>query len=52
MASDYGAAIAAALQLLKFEMSIWGFTFSFWQVMLFGMVAAIIIWFLVEVLIK
>lgn len=52
MASDYGAAIAAALQLLKFEMTIWGFTFSFWQVMLYGILITIVIWILVEVLVK
>ena len=46
---EFGVLINTCLRLLKMEFSIWGFTFSFWHILLFGMVAGIVIWFLTEV---
>ncbi len=46
---DFAAMLRTVMALMKLEMSIWGFSFSFWQIMLFGMVVGIIVWFLWEV---
>ena len=43
---DFAVLIQTVLWLLQLEFPIWGFTFSFWQIMLFGLVVFIIIWFL------
>lgn len=43
---DFAALINTVVSLMKLEMSIWGFSFSFWHIMLFGMLAGILIWFL------
>lgn len=32
---DFGAAIMAAVDVLKIPLTLWGHTFSFWQVFLF-----------------
>lgn len=42
--------IEAIVDLMKFEFTIWGFTLSFWGIMLWSMVAYIVIWLIVEVL--
>ena len=49
MLSDFGAMIEFSLSLLKFEMTIGEYTFSFWQIFLFGIVASIVVWALWEV---
>ncbi len=49
MISDFGAMLNAAMTIMKTELTLWGYTFSMWQVFLFGMVASIIIWILWEV---
>lgn len=41
---DLAAMIGTAVHVLKFEMVLWGFTFSFWQICLFGMVASVILY--------
>lgn len=46
---DFAAMLSTAMKLLQIEFTIWGFAFSYWQIMLFGMAASIIIWFLWEV---
>lgn len=49
MLSDFGQLIAKTVELFSIEFTIFGFTFSLWQVFLFDIVAGIVIWFLAEV---
>lgn len=46
---DFAAMLRTAMALMQLEMSIWGFSFSFWHIMLFGMAVPIIVWILWEV---
>jgi len=48
MLSDFGALINATVQLFSVKFTIYGFTFSFWEVFLFGIAASIIGWFLAK----
>lgn len=50
MISDVGALLSAVLELFKTEFSIYGFTFSFWQIFCFTVVASIVCWLIGEVL--
>ena len=43
MISDFGAVIAATVQLFSVELTIYGFTFSFWEVFLFSIAAGIVV---------
>lgn len=47
---DLKLLIEVIVDLMKFEFTIWGFTLSFWGIMLWSMVAGIVIWLVVEVL--
>lgn len=38
---DLAAAVGAAVNVMQFPMELWGFTVSFWQIGLWGMVAGI-----------
>lgn len=49
MLSDFGQLIVKTVELFSIEFTIYGSTFSLWQVFLFDIVAGIVIWFLVEV---
>ena len=49
MISDLGALFSWVLELFTYEFTIYGFTFSMWQVYLFDIVAGIVVWFLMEV---
>lgn len=40
---DFKAMIGLAVSLLKFDMTVWGFTFSFWDILIWSMVAGIIL---------
>ena len=42
MISDFGALLSFTLQAFSVEFTIYGFTFSFWQVFLFCAVSAIV----------
>jgi len=48
MLSDFSALISATVQIFSVEFTIYGFTFSFWEVFLFGIVVSIIGWFLAK----
>ena len=52
MISDFGLIIEKVVELFSIEFTIYGFTFSMWQVYLFDFAAAIVIWVLVEVFFK
>ena len=49
MISDFGQLIEKTVELFSIEFTIYGFTFSMWQVFLFDIAAGIVIWFIVEV---
>lgn len=49
MISDFTSVISATLRLFKIEFTIYGFTFSLWQVFLFSIAVSIVIWILSEV---
>lgn len=52
MISDIGLVFEKVVELFSVEFTIYGFTFSLWQVFLFTIVADIVIWVLVEVFFK
>ena len=52
MISDFGQVIEKTVELFSIEFTIYGFTFSMWQVLLFDIAAGIVIWLLVEVFFK
>ena len=49
MISDFGQLIEKVVELFSIEFTIYGFTFSLWQVFLFDIAAGIVIWVIVEV---
>ena len=49
MISDLAWLFNSILRLFQMEFTIYGFTFSFWQVFLFDITAAIVGWFLGKV---
>ena len=49
MISDVAALFSWVVELFYIEFTVYGFTFSMWQVFLFDIVAAIIGWILGEV---
>lgn len=49
MLSDVGLVFEKLVELFSIEFTIFGFTFSMWQVYLFDFAAAIVIWVIVEV---
>lgn len=46
MISDLSALFSGALSVMKIPITIYGFTFSFWTVLLWSLLAGIIIWFI------
>lgn len=52
MISDFGLIIEKIVELLSIEFTIYGFTFSLWQVFLFDIAAGIVIWVLAEVFLR
>ena len=48
MLSDFGAFLDVFVQLLSIEFTIYGFTFSFWQILLFNIAAGIVVWILMK----
>ena len=49
MISDVGALFSWVVEVFSLEFTIYGFTFSMWQVFLFDIVIAIVGWFLGKV---
>lgn len=49
MISDVGQVFEMVVELFSIEFTIYGFTFSMWQVFLFDFAAGIVIWILGEV---
>lgn len=46
MLEDFGAMISAVVQLFKTELTLYGVTFSFWEIFLFTAVVGIVAYFL------
>lgn len=44
MISDFGLIIEKTVQVFSIEFTIYGFTFSLWQVFLFDIAAGIVAW--------
>lgn len=40
---DFAAMISSVVSIMKFEFTIWGFTLSFWQILMWSLVASVII---------
>ena len=49
MLSDFGQLIGKVVELFSIEFTIYGFTFSMWQVYLFDIAAGIVAWVICEV---
>lgn len=49
MLSDVGLVFEKVVELFSIEFTIYGFTFSMWQVYLFDFAATIVIWIIAEV---
>jgi len=45
---DVKALIDVLVSIMKFPMEIWGFTLSFWDIMLALMIGSVIIWLIVR----
>lgn len=41
---DFAAMIQAVVDLMRFEFTIWGFTLTFWGILLWSMIAGLIVW--------
>lgn len=48
MLSEFGALIDATVRIFSIEITIYGFTFSFWEVFLFNIAASIVAWILAK----
>lgn len=46
MIEDFGAMITAVMNLLQTEVTLYGVTFSWWNVFCFSVVVGIVAWFL------
>ena len=52
MLSDIPLIFEKVVELFSIEFTLYGFTFSMWQVFLFDFAASIIIWIIVEVFLR
>ena len=52
MLSDFGLIIEKVVEVFSIEFTIYGFTFSMWQVFLFDIAASIIAWVICEVFLR
>lgn len=52
MISDVGLVFQKVVELFQIEFTIYGFTFSMWQVFLFDFAAGIVAWILYEVFLR
>lgn len=43
---DFGAMLTATLEIFQIDFTLYGFTFSFWDVFKWSIVAGLLIWFL------
>ena len=41
---DFAAMLALPVQLMQIEFTLYGFTLSFWDILLWGMVASVVLW--------
>lgn len=50
MITDIGAMFTAFLRVMQIPLTIYGFTFSMWEVFLFTAIASCLLWVLMEVI--
>lgn len=48
--TDVGALFSAVVELMSIEFTLYGFTFSMWQVFLFDIAAGIVAWIIGKIL--
>lgn len=41
---DFAAMISGVVDIMKFEFTVWGYTVSFWNVLLWSLLASFVIW--------
>lgn len=41
---DLAALIQTVVDLMRFEFTIWGFTLSFWGILIWSLIAGLIVW--------
>lgn len=41
---DFKFLLEVTLDILKTEFTLWGFTFSFWEVFVFAVIASVVCW--------
>lgn len=41
---DFAAMLALPVQLMQIKFTLYGFTLSFWDILLWGMVATVVLW--------
>lgn len=49
MIEDVGLVFSAVMRLFKLEFTLYGYTFSWWEVFVFSIVAGLVLWFFWEV---
>lgn len=47
---DLKIVLQAVMDIMKIEFTIWGFTLSYWEILIWSMVALVVIWLVWEVL--
>lgn len=47
---DFAAMLALPVQLMQIPFTLYGFTLSFWDILLWGMVATVVLWIIWGVL--
>lgn len=45
---DFKAMVQIAVDVMRFEFTIWGFTLNFWDILIWSMIAGLLIWALVR----
>ena len=41
---DFAVMISAVVAVMKFEFMIWGFTLSFWQIFIYGLIVTVLLY--------
>ena len=45
--SDFGAMLGGVVDVMKYSFTIWGYTLSFWEILLWSLGASLVIWLIV-----
>lgn len=44
---DFAAMIGGTVDVMKFNFTLWGYTLSYWDILLWSLVAGLVIWLIV-----